>query len=1085
MKKLYSLIASALLATAAASAGVPTPYSSPIALNGATLDEGWTVIDANNDGKTWTTSAFNSYNGEYGMRYTYNSALAADEYVTSPAIALEEGKEYVIMYTYCGESSNSSWQEALEVLALEPLADDTFTLEDLQSATQIAEHTGIYGGKTWKNGSAFYTAPSTGDYHFSWHAISDKDKYGLWVGNVQIIENVFAPNPVSNLTAIVAPERELKISLSWTLPTKSTLGAYFDETQTVEKVEVFRDGGETPVATFNEAVTSFEDTADTGLTSGKHTYQVVVTVAGVASAPASVGPTAYCGPLEPTAVPADFALTNADDFSLFTVRKGEESTTTATWSLVNNLTQIYFNGGAVVDEWLITPPVAVETAGYYRIHVMGYAASAGAKLNVCKGSSTEVADMTSVGELSVPTGSGSNFNDCFIDTYIAEPGTYYFAANAAQGSDESSNGFYLGSVKVTTSKKFPNPVTALKATPSDVETTALLTWTCPATTFAGEVLAAADYNIEIIFGDEVIATLPGGTSEYTFTADEAGSYTLGVRTVLTDGAALDEYPTVKTGWVGPKIVPMPYAVDFNSTDDTIEMWAAYNGLEDGDTWVYVPSTSGWVKSSYQLKTEAAAKSDNALVSPLFELTPGYYKLRYNISAGNSWSTWAYETGLVKAGEYGEDRQWVGEKNSATYGSSSEGWRECQVQVTEDGLYQFVLASVPEGTTLSGTSYLPKLYQFSIEKLELLPTVATDVTVTPGEDHALEATISWTNPTSSNISGVELQEGDIVKAVIYRDGEEIATVTDNLIPGETSSYVDTEVTPGKHTYKVELFTESGRHEANAGDVYSAWIGGGLPIPYVAQDKDTFGLWTVVNANGDSNWMVGDITWKINGNMFELTSSSTDADDWVISPMIQFDEGKIYKIEVTTSGGYSNVLATSLDVHMGDNVDNYADFQKIGTIDINEENTRDNPVVAELYVEAVNPEALVAVQAEEGEGEGETDPTDSAVTIPAGVNHIGIHAFKKSDLRLFKTEVTVAKDLTTGVENVAAGTEVALDGTTLVFAGKADVTVFTVSGALVAAQHNAEGSVDLSTLESGIYLVRVAPENGKAVTLKVAL
>ncbi len=79
------------------------PYSN--ALNTADLFNQFTVIDANSDNKTW---AFSTY-----ACYSYNSAAAADDWLISPGIKLEAGKNYNLSFNaYAGIVS---YPEKLEV----------------------------------------------------------------------------------------------------------------------------------------------------------------------------------------------------------------------------------------------------------------------------------------------------------------------------------------------------------------------------------------------------------------------------------------------------------------------------------------------------------------------------------------------------------------------------------------------------------------------------------------------------------------------------------------------------------------------------------------------------------------------------------------------------------------------------------------------------------------------------------------------------------------------------------------------------------------------------------------------------------
>lgn len=94
------------------------------------------------------------------------------------------------------------------------------------------------------------------------------------------------------------------------------------------------------------------------------------------------------------------------------------------------------------------------------------------------------------------------------------------------------------------------------------------------------------------------------------------------------------------------------------------------------------------------------------------------------------------------------------------------------------------------------------YALGIDDVEVSnlkgPKAISNLTVTPGENGALSATLTWKNPqtdgTGTDITG-ELAIG------IYRDNKLLTAITENVTPGGTSSYTDTSMDNGMHTYSV--------------------------------------------------------------------------------------------------------------------------------------------------------------------------------------------------------------------------------------------------------------------------------------------
>ncbi len=81
MKRITLVAALTLLSLATFARAETVPYTSDM--------RGWTAIDANNDGNTWTGDGS-------GIRFCSNAEL--DDWIVSPAIPLEAGTEYIVRF---------------------------------------------------------------------------------------------------------------------------------------------------------------------------------------------------------------------------------------------------------------------------------------------------------------------------------------------------------------------------------------------------------------------------------------------------------------------------------------------------------------------------------------------------------------------------------------------------------------------------------------------------------------------------------------------------------------------------------------------------------------------------------------------------------------------------------------------------------------------------------------------------------------------------------------------------------------------------------------------------------------------------
>ena len=122
MKKLYTLVTAVLLCLPTfAQDAVTVPYRSDFAYqdgNATRFEAGWTQIDANDDNSIWspTTDTGGASLGlsKFCAKYGYNSSNQANDFLISPSIEFEAGKEYKIMFLY---HTKSSYKESFTVYA--------------------------------------------------------------------------------------------------------------------------------------------------------------------------------------------------------------------------------------------------------------------------------------------------------------------------------------------------------------------------------------------------------------------------------------------------------------------------------------------------------------------------------------------------------------------------------------------------------------------------------------------------------------------------------------------------------------------------------------------------------------------------------------------------------------------------------------------------------------------------------------------------------------------------------------------------------------------------------------------------------
>lgn len=166
----------------------------------------YTVVDANGDGTTWNESY-------HAFAYFYSWTNAADDWLLTPPIKLNAGKEYKLSFNirnaYSGDTEKYAvaYGEGTEPTAYNTLID---TQELKSSSYATVEQS--------------FTPSKNGDFHFAFHAMSDKYKSGIYITNIKV-EATSGDTPTEEKKDIPqAPARvkltptDTGITLSWDAP---------------------------------------------------------------------------------------------------------------------------------------------------------------------------------------------------------------------------------------------------------------------------------------------------------------------------------------------------------------------------------------------------------------------------------------------------------------------------------------------------------------------------------------------------------------------------------------------------------------------------------------------------------------------------------------------------------------------------------------------------------------------------------------------------------------------------------------------------------------------------------------------------
>lgn len=600
------------------------PYTSALC-----ADADWQTVNVTEGTSTWADEDdpyyFKGSGFECGKFYKYDRNNPADDWLISPALSLEAGKEYKIsLWVDAGETENMELRMAR--------ASDVASLS--VEGTQVADY--VFDSYDMTRHALVVTPAETGDWYFGIHAYSEADRNKIYVTGFEVKENVFMPGAPTGLTVTPDVDGAVSAEISWTLPTRDSDGAPLPESAVFDSVRLFRDG--TLIATLGGDAVTYTDTEAGGLTAGKHLYSVCVTVNGVTGPEAEVT-SRHIGPLGTYALPwtAGVGSLTADEFAtLFTIIRGEGSELSSSkgWSLKSGYIRFYPGKYDAQDDWLILPKVRFEQPGIYRLKVNAeFNNSNDVLIEVYRGQSRSIAAMTE--KLGAFTRLPETKADTEVTFEVAEPGEYHLALRAADSDPEYSAYIKLFEITIEEGELLPLPVTGLTAVVED--SSVRLRWTNPAVYNTGKAIERID-RIDVVRGETVIASIsenivPGAGMEYVDGPGLSGVYTYSLVPYVGELTPKDAPMTVTTPWVGDRIQTLPYVLNFEDAAVSSvvgSLWTVRNN--DNDSYLWTLTSTGFTLG---VDDWDGGSHDDMLVSPPFMLSPGQYELTLDLSGGES------------------------------------------------------------------------------------------------------------------------------------------------------------------------------------------------------------------------------------------------------------------------------------------------------------------------------------------------------------------------------------------------------------------------------------------------------------------
>ena len=307
--------------------------------------EGWATDDVNDDDLTWGV-----VDGLAGLTYDgVYAAGAADDWLMSPAIHVDEGMDYIVEYTFAQAGAfdadvvEVAWGASAEASAMSVLAREEY---DMGNGTSTR--------------SCRLSATETGVMHIGFHLLTTADMNGTFsLTGIKVTTAAQpTPQPVESFVA-VSDYAEKSVTLSWTNPSMDTedvpLGGMIslDIMENGTRIHTMdgRQPGAEEVYTFNP-----EDFA------GNATYGVVAFIGSNRSE--TVEQTINLDDMQgDTLLVQAFGMATQEEYGAWTVvdENGGNTWTYENWDQRATIPM----GSVNNDDWIISPAVALETGVRY------------------------------------------------------------------------------------------------------------------------------------------------------------------------------------------------------------------------------------------------------------------------------------------------------------------------------------------------------------------------------------------------------------------------------------------------------------------------------------------------------------------------------------------------------------------------------------------------------------------------------------------------------------------------------------------------------------------------------------------------
>ena len=824
----------------------------------------WTVLDNNNDGKTFTLNSLG-----YAV-YSYSSTNVADDWLISPVFPLT-GNEH-LCFDY--KAVSTSYFERFQVFAI---GNDTIPLTPVIETNQI----------DYQSMHIDLTALS-GPYQIGFHCVSTADQFNLYFTNIHVF---LAPMLMFNksdmdfglqtLGSSSAAQQVIMTSFGNSSPITVTAPAGFEvslDQATFGSSLVFAsNGSDMRKDTFYVRYTPVEGgPSNKKLLISSGTLEKQIALHGVVHACNDTMSIPFAESFEDSFTYCWTILDQDGDGYTWEQYSGSYTANSGIKSMYSpSHYDSYTEQNVIQDNWLISQPVYISDASYLSYYVD---ARSWSYVNYSVYISTTGQNVSDFSLLYSDSVHVSSFLPRMISLADYTGQTVYLAFRT-----NSTQDCLLDDITIATLDDHPIMI----AEPSSIDCEYLSVGYGEIRSFQVKTYGPVQ-GIEVSGTEDCDFSLDGISFASTIALPDTGG-TVFVRITLSSTGWQDNTVTISAANTEAQKVhiyarglncynTIPYTHYFNNSRN--DCWTTEN-VYYGSLWYFSPSNSNtyvYLRSQYP--------SDNWLISPLFQLDGnqfGFFDIRRNNNCPENVFLQVYAIRAIDTIPISPKVQLTNEEYESFYFdlSSLQGTYHVGIRIMADTISHYEYVYITNFNVLNLTpemAVLPDTVDFGLVFLEV-ESPKKPVAVT---------TVDISNPIVVTVSApfeVSIDGGMTFGSTKTIPANSANVQYDTVLVRMTSS--TSGVFTGWMTVSTSGFTDSVYLMGRNPDCHNT-----IPYSYSFTNSEWNECWTIVNANNDGSTFSMDVTGGYARYMYNY---SQPADDWLLSPYFHFDGHQYGSIE----------------------------------------------------------------------------------------------------------------------------------------------------------------------------------------------